>query len=238
MKKKKVIGVAMFLSLSLMLAGCSDGSMKKVKGSGVASAAQYEAYDRLNERKKLSYYKPFSLTEKIDLPEEVQSLRVEVPVEKLPFDVDEQLGYVVAFKDGDGEEAYELQQSYVHYDEYEDIDQYYQISIVETDKNPLAKAELPAGKDLVGNEFTKRTLHKETMLYEQKLTTDSALNYTYYHYDEKEDIIETVATAANEFYTYYNGKIYHIGYSLDGEDFDEDMHESLAVLTKDILLQQ
>lgn len=220
-----------------MLAGCSDLPMKKVKGIGVTSAAQFEHYDQLHEREKLTYYKPFSLTEKIDLPEEIQSLRVNVPIDRIPFEVDEQLGYVVSFKNPDGEVAYELQQSYIHYDEYGEVDQFYNLSIVEKSHDPLDQQDIQIGKDQVGNELTKRSLIKNTMLYEQKLTTDSALNYTYYAYDEDSKKVDLITTSANEFYTYYDGKIYHIGYSLDDETFDEDAHEQFAVLTKEILLQ-
>jgi len=39
---------------------------------------------------------------------------------------------------------------------------------------------------------------------------------------------------ANEFYSYYNGYVYHIGYQLDGDP--QEVQEKMAILARDFIL--
>ncbi|HLR10594.1 MAG TPA: hypothetical protein VK120_04370 [Sporosarcina sp.] len=229
---KKLLRIFLIIGMTLLLTSCSDIPLKAVKGSGVTSAEQFKSYDQLHERKIIAYYKPFSLKENIKLPEEVEKLRVDLPTKELPFTVDDELGYIVSFKDENGNRSYEFQQSYVQYDDYGEISSFYTISIIPSSDNPLEKIDIEAGKDLVGNELKEQLIAGSTPFFEQKLTTDSALNYTFFEYDEETKNVHTVKTQANEFYTYNNGNIYHIGYFVDHERFNKRAHKQLKKLTK------
>ena len=67
--------------------------------------------------------------------------------------------------------------------------------------------------DTVGNLLTDEKLIGEIPLYHQQITTSGGLIFKYYHYDVEKNRIHLIADSANEFYTYYNGIIYHIGYT-------------------------
>ena len=58
--------------------------------------------------------------------------------------------------------------------------------------------------------------------------------YTYYNYDETDKRIFQMTTRANEFYSYYNGYVYHIGYQLDGEP--QEVQEKWRSLQKILFL--
>lgn len=225
------------IGLMLVLAGCSDIPLNLVKGNGVTSAGQFNHYDKLDERTKLRYYEPFSLRKNTALPEEIEALKVVVPTTKLPFHVDEEIGNLVAFKDHNGDRKYELQQSYVNYDDYGEISSFYTIAAIQSTDNPLKNVDIQTDKDLIGNELIQEMLPGDIPFFGQRLTTDSALIYTYYTYDKESNKVSTTATAANEFYTYKDGIIYHIGYLMDEEKSSENTYEQLAELTKEVIFQ-
>lgn len=71
------------------------------------------------------------------------------------------------------------------------------------------------GTDSFGNKLTRYSLTDDTLLYHLQQTTDSGYVFKYFHYNESTNKINVTATMANEFYTYYNGFIYQIGYTGD-----------------------
>ena len=70
-------------------------------------------------------------------------------------------------------------------------------------------------RDTVGNELKKAELLTGVPVYQQ---------------------IRIVGTQANEFYAYYDGYIYHIGYSIDREKNDSDMQEKMLNLVREYIL--
>src|SRR5690606_27751736 len=101
---------------------------------------------------------------------------------------------------------------------------------------PLEGHEISDKMDWVGNELKKQHLTGDLPIYQQVLTTNSALLYRYYEYDEADNKITVIGTAANEFYAYYDGYIYHVGYLIDREKNDEKMQEKMLQLTREYIL--
>jgi len=148
--------------------------------------------------------------------------------------VDEERAYLVESKDRNGKIKNQVQLSYLGKDEYEQTNDFFIVSVTEADKNPLELYDMTGEVDSVGNKFKKEQLAENLSIYQQVLTTDSALVYRYY--DETDKGIVTVATAANEFYAYYNGYIYHIGYLLESEKNDAEMQEKMLQLVCEYIL--
>ncbi|MCS1392737.1 hypothetical protein NXZ77_14260 [Lysinibacillus boronitolerans] len=71
-------------------------------------------------------------------------------------------------------------------------------------------------------------------LYYREMLPERGYLYIYYNYDEAEKRIYQMATRANEFYSYYNGYVYHIGYQLDGDP--QEVQEKMAILARDFIL--
>lgn len=223
--------------MSLILVGCSIDKSKlvKVKGSGLTYSEYFKAYEGLDERKNVTYYKPFLLNEEeSSLPKQVKNTIPKIDLDKLPFQVDDERAYLVEWKDKNGEIKHQVQFSYLGKDEYEQVNDFFIVSVTEADKDPLEVHDMTNEIDSVGNKFKKEKLVENQFLYQQVLTTDSALVYRYY--DENDKGIITVATAANEFYGYYNGYIYHIGYLLDSEKNDAEMQGEMLQLAREYIL--
>ncbi|AUD13822.1 hypothetical protein CW734_09440 [Planococcus sp. MB-3u-03] len=68
------------------------------------------------------------------------------------------------------------------------------------------------------------------------LTTNSALLYRYYEYDAEEEQLNVVGTAANEFYSYHDGFVYHIGYLIERKRNTEQVQDNMLNLTRTIIL--
>lgn len=223
--------------MSSILLGCSIDKSKlvKVKGTSLTYSEYFKAYDDLDERKNVTYYKPFLINEaESSLPDQVRNTMNKLDPDKLPFKVDEAKAYLVTSKDKDGKVKNQIQLSYLSKDEYEQTDNFFIISVTESDENPLELYDKTDEFDTVGNKLKKEELTEGLPIYQQVLTTNGALLYKYYDEDGKG--IATVGTTANEFYAYYDGHIYHIGYLIDKEKNDEEMQEKMLQLVREYII--
>ncbi|MFP3321635.1 hypothetical protein R0K05_00940 [Planococcus sp. SIMBA_160] len=90
--------------------------------------------------------------------------------------------------------------------------------------------------DSVGNSFEKETLIGEDVIFQQILTIDSALLYRYYDFNETGERVSVVGTAANEFYSYHDGFVYHVGYLIDRQRNTEQVQDDMLNLTRNLIL--
>lgn len=225
--------------ITVFLFGCSvsETGLQEVEGVGLTYSEEFKEYDQLDERKDMKYYKPVPIDElKSYLPEQVKAAVNTIGSDRLPFQVDENKAFFITSKDKKGEIQNQIQLSYLSKSEYDQVRGFYIISITEVDENPLGNEDIPAGYDSIGNKLKKEMLTEDLPIYQQVLTTDSALLYTYYDYEETENRVMTVGTTANEFYAYYNGYVYHVGYSIDREKNDEEMQQKMLDLTREYIL--
>ncbi|WP_172372264.1 hypothetical protein [Sporosarcina jiandibaonis] len=240
LKKKIMKKVLPIIFISSILFGCSgnETNLEKVKGNSFTYSEYFHEYDGLDERENIQYYKPLSLNEvqSFSLPDEMKKVVNTIDQNRLPFKVDEEEFYFVTSKSKEGKEIRQGQVSYFERDEYGNIDEFFIISITESDRNPLENQDISTKVDSVGNKLKKERLRENLSIYQQVLTTDSALLYRFYDYDEDLKKVTVVATAANEFYAYYNGYIYHVGYLIDREKIDEEMQEKMLQLAREYIL--
>ncbi|HWI48368.1 MAG TPA: hypothetical protein VNU45_09130, partial [Rummeliibacillus sp.] len=210
---------------------------EEVKGVGLTYSEYFKTYDGLDERQNIKYYKPVPIDEvESSLSEQVKKAINTIDSNRLPFTVDDEKAYLITSKDENGKIKSQVQLSYLSKPEYDEVDDFFIISVTEVDENPLKRYDISDKYDSVGNELKEEILTEDLPIYQQVITTDSALLYTYYDYDETKNSIVTVGTAANEFYAYYNGYIYHIGYLIDKEKNNEEMQDKMLHLTREYIL--
>ncbi|MGN7410877.1 hypothetical protein [Sporosarcina sp. SAFN-010] len=222
---------------SSILLGCSidKSELIKVKGNGLTYSEYFKAYDGLDEREDITYYKPFLINEEgSSLPIQIKDTMNKIDSDKLPFKVDEEKAYLVESKDKNGKIKHQVQLSYLGMDEYEQTNDFFIVSVTEADKNPIELYDITDQVDSVGNKLIKEQLTENLSIYQQVLTTNSALLFTYY--EENENGIIATGTAANEFYAYYNGHIYHIGYLLDNEKNVTEMQKKMLQFVREYIL--
>ncbi|GAA0308787.1 transposase-like protein [Gracilibacillus halotolerans] len=236
-KKLLMVMFPIFL-ISFVLLGCSFNKTDfvQVKGDSITYSEYFKTYDGLDARENIKYYKPISI-DKVEssLPEPINNAITTFDSNRLPFTIDDEKAYLITSTDEDGNTKNQVQLSYFSRSEYDEVDDFFIVSITEVDENPLVDDILDK-YDTVGNAFKKEFLIEDLPIYQQVITTNSALLYKYYDYDETRNSIVTVGTAANEFYTYYNGYIYHVGYLIDKEKNNEEMQERMLHLTRDYIL--
>ncbi|MFJ8235716.1 hypothetical protein ACIQ34_08205 [Ureibacillus sp. NPDC094379] len=236
----KVIKVNfLFLMITSLLFGCSnnEGGLEKVKGVDVTYSEFFKTFDGLDERSNITYYKPLPI-EKIDstFPEQVGKDVKILDSKLLPIEIDEEKAFLVTFEDEEGEMKNQVQLSYLSKSEYDRVDNFFIISITEVDENPLEGYNLSDQYDTVGNKLKKEMLTEDLPIFQQVITSNSALLYRYYEYDEAKDQVGVVGTTANEIYSYNNGYVYHIGYLIDRKINTDKVQEEMLKITRDYIL--
>lgn len=237
-KKSLKLTLSIFFISSILL-GCSfdKEGFEKVKGDGLTYSEYFKMYDGLDERENIKYYKPVVSDEtESTLPEHVKTAINTIDSERLPFTVADEKAYLITFEDKNGKTKSQVQLSYLSKSDDGQVEDFFIISATDVDENPLKNYDISDKYDSVGNELKKEILTEDLPIYQQVITTDSALLYTYYDYDEKKNSIVTVGTAANEFYAYYNGYVYHIGYLIDKEKNTVEMQEKMLQLAREYIL--
>ncbi len=231
----------LIILMSFLLMACTvdQSQLEKVKGNSLTYSEYFKHYDRLDERENLQFYKPVSLDQVIlsELPNEMENMFKVIDTKVLPFEVDEEEVYFMTSKNNEGTEINQVQVSYLGKNEYDSVDDFFILSITEANQNPLLAYDIADEVDSTGNQLTKESLSEDLPIYHQNLTTDSALLYRYYDYDEKNKKVSTVGTAANELYAYYNGYIYHVGYLIGDEKNDANLANEMLQIFKDYILE-
>ncbi|MBD8070040.1 hypothetical protein [Bacillus sp. PS06] len=218
--------------------GCSNKgkAFEEVKGVALTYSEFFKPFDRLDERKKITYYKPIGIEElESFLPEQLTKEIMTIDSKKLPFEVDDAKVFLVSSEDDKGDVKNQVQLSYISKDE-NDVDGFFNISVTEVDENPIEGYPFSDEVDSVGNQFKKEILTDELPIFQQIITTNSALVYRYYESDESKERIVTVATSANEIYSYYNGFVYHIGYYIDSGKGNKEIHNEMLKLAREYIL--
>lgn len=209
----------------------------RVKGSGITHSEYFSQDDPLNQQKNVRYYQPVS---GYDAMREISSAMADtiypIQPEKLPFDANALDVYAVTSNTANGYLQNQLQFSYLQQSLDGEVHQFAIFTVMNVERNPLENIEFKSESvDTVGNKLKNEGLIDEYPLFHQILTTDSALIYQYYEFDEKEESIYTVATKANEFYTAYNGYVFHIGYQIDDMN-QEEVQERMVDLVREFVL--
>lgn len=238
-KTKLLIPILSALLMTLVCSGCSNtvNGLEGVEGTGLTYSENFNAYDGLDEREHVKFYKPEeaqpfppSILGEHQLPEK------EIDPDLLPFEVSEEHAYVVTSEDRAGKVTHQVQLSYLGKSEEGILDEFFIISVTEMDENPVENYEVAEATDSVGNRFEKQKLSGDDFIFQQVLTTNSALLYRYYEYDEAEEKLNVVGTAANEFYSYHDGFVYHVGYLIDRTKNTQKVQDNMLNLTRSIIL--
>lgn len=236
-RSKIVKPVLLLIIMIFMVIGCTSKEdetfLEKVKGTGFAYSEYFKSVDQQDERRNVTYYTPLSIDEMHNIaPNSIHP----IDLEKLPFQVNEQTAYVVTSEDENENRQNQVQLTYIHTDEYNQTEEFFIITVTELDENPLDKYDFSKQQtDTAGNELKKEILKDDIPIFHQVITTDGALAYRYYSYDEKNKQVSTVVTSANELYSYYNGYLYHVGYVTENKNTKE-VQEEILQLTREFIL--
>lgn len=168
----------------------------EIDGENVAYSENFKELDMQHIR-QLRYYN------EVPLEDFLQANHVTFPAVPAPFQ--RETGTVIAVNDG---YFTELQ---FH---FKAGDQFLNISMAPSVVDPINEEVLQNNLvDAAGNPIQLEQLNETTTLVKQKIQNGGGLVYKHYFYDEKREAINVIVTSANEFYSYANELIYHIGYN-------------------------
>ncbi|KMJ55475.1 hypothetical protein AB685_27030 [Bacillus sp. LL01] len=222
--------IIFLLSMGLGLTAChSDevSQLSKVEGADVTYSEMFKSYDRIDEYKEVKHYEPIQLG---DVPVELSQRLTEPLVnimlhEDLPFS--ERALYFNRIKNYEGDYVDQFQLSCWDLED----DQFFIVTITESPLNPFDQGAGEIGRvDIFGNEVRKHYLFSGDPVIHHIQQEESGQVFRYYQYDEEDEIVRTVTTRAHELYTYYDGYIYHFGYSVKAEE--EDYHKTILRLAR------
>jgi hypothetical protein len=239
---KIFVNILFLLLLVSSLVACTSNEnisfLKEVKGTGFTYSQYFKSVDDLDDRKNGSFYQPLSFEEVTKIiPDSMKDSVNLINTNDLPFNVSGEIAYLVKSKDEGGNVQHQVQFTYLNNDSYGNSNEFVIISITEAKENPLTKYDFSDEKyDTVGNELREEIIKDGIPMYNQIITSNSALTYKYYDYNEEENLVTIVATAANELYGYYKGHIYHVGYLIDGNKNNEEVQGQMLQLTRDFIL--
>lgn len=232
--------ILLLLGLNVVLMGCTnketEPSLTKVEGEGLQYSEYFKSVDELDKRENVTYYKPLPIETMVQLaPESMENAVQLIDWEELPFEVNQQVAYLNTSKDKEGNIQTQVQLTYLSEDSYGSTDDFFILTVTEVEESPLEKYDFSNEKvDTIGNELRKEILTDEIPIFHQVITENSALIYSYYNYLDNR--ISLTVTNANEFYGYYNGHLYHAGYSIEGKNNSVEVQEKLLQLTREFML--
>ncbi|MFJ8066425.1 hypothetical protein ACIQYS_17650 [Psychrobacillus sp. NPDC096426] len=242
MTRNKIIKpILLLLIMVFTVIGCAnkeeEEALTKVTGIGLSYSEYFKSVDAQDERKNVAYYMPLPIDEMLNVaPNSIQNTVHPIDPKKLPFEVNEQKAYLVTSINEKGNLQNQLQFTYLHNNEYEQPEEFFILSVTEVDENPLDKYDFSKEQaDTVGNELRKEKLIDDIPIFHQVITTDGALTYRYYSFDEKEKRLVTVVTTANELYGYYNDYLYHVGYSTKNNN-KKEVQDKIFQLTRAFIM--
>ncbi|QPA56004.1 hypothetical protein [Lysinibacillus sphaericus] len=190
----------------------------------------------LSQAKNIKYYAPLQGFEAMQSVGTLLGNAVHLTKsENLPFKPNIQEVYAVTSKMDDGSQQTQFQFSFKE-KSYTGVDlQYINFTVTNVDRNPLADYVKSQNiEDTADIKISNVALNFMNPVLFREMTPNQGFPYIYYNYDAADKRIYQMTTRANEYYSYYNGYVYHIGYQLNGDP--QEMQEEMATIVKEFIL--
>lgn len=190
----------------------------------------------LSQGKNIKYYAPLQGFEAMQsVATSMRDVVHLIEPENLPLKATIQEVYAVTSEMQDGSLQTQFQFSFKE-KSHAGVDvQYINFTVTNINYNPLASYDKAKNmKDTLGLEVSNIGLNFMNPLYYREMSPVRGGEYIYYNYDEADKRIYQMTTRANEYYSYNNGYIYHIGYQLAGDP--QEVREKVAILAKEFIL--
>ncbi|WP_418301079.1 hypothetical protein [Lysinibacillus fusiformis] len=190
----------------------------------------------LSQAKNIKYYAPLQGFEAMQSVATFLENAVHLTnSENLPFKPNIHEVYAVTSKMDDGSQQTQFQFSFKE-KSYTGVDlQYINFTVTNVDRNPLADYVKSQNiEDTAGIKVSNVALNFMNPVLFREMTPNQGFPYIYYNYDATDKRIYQMTTRANEYYSYYNGYVYHIGYQINGDS--REIQEKMAIIVKEFIL--
>ena len=204
----------------------------EVEGKDTAFSQFFPISLYLSQAKNIKYYAPLQGFEAMQSVANLLGNAVHLTnSENLPFKPNIQEVYAVTSKMDDGSQQTQFQFSFKE-KSYTGVDlQYINFTVTNVDRNPLADYVKSQNiEDTAGIKVSNVALSFMNPVLFREMTPNQGFPYIYYNYDATDKRIYQMTTMANEYYSYYNGYVYHIGYQLNGDS--QEIQEKMEIIVK------
>ncbi|WP_455644610.1 hypothetical protein [Lysinibacillus xylanilyticus] len=209
----------------------TDLFQTEVEGKETTFSQFFQIADQLDHRENIKFYAPLQSFEAMQAVAATMENAVHlIDPENLPFKSNIQEVYAVTSDMQGGSLQKQFQFSYKEKSLTGVDRQYIIFTVTNVNYNPLINYKFMEGNQ---EEITNVGLNFMNPLYYRAMTPDKWFAYSYYNYDEADKRIYRMSTRANEFYTYYKGYIYHIGYQLNGDQ--QEAQEKMVELAREFI---
>lgn len=208
----------------------------EVEGKDTAFSQFFPISLYLSQAKNIKYYAPLQGFEAMQSVANLLGNAVHLTnSENLPFKPNIQEVYAVTSKMDDGSQQTQFQFSFKE-KSYTGVDlQYINFTVTNVDRNPLVDYVKSQNiEDTAGIKVSNVALSFMNPVLFREMTPNQGFPYIYYNYDATDKRIYQMTTRANEYYSYYNGYVYHIGYQLNGDS--QEIQEKMDIIVKEFIL--
>ncbi|MBX8944269.1 MULTISPECIES: hypothetical protein [Lysinibacillus] len=214
----------------------TDLFQTEVEGKDTAFSNFLPLANYLSQAKDIQYYAPLQGLEAMQsVATSLEDVVHLTDPENLPFQPNIQEVYAISAKMEDGSQQTQFQFSYKEKSSTGVDLQFINFTVTNVKYNPLASyVKSKSMEETLGMKVSNIGLNFMNPLFYREMSPEQGYVYTYYNYDETDKRIFQMTTRANEFYSYYNGYVYHIGYQLDGNP--QEVQEKMAILARDFIL--
>ncbi|WP_155593795.1 hypothetical protein [Lysinibacillus cavernae] len=214
----------------------TDLFQTEVEGTATTYSQYFQLADQLNQRENIKFYAPLQGFKAMQEVATTMGDAVHlIDPENLPFKANIQEVYAVTSDMKDGSLQKQFQFSYKE-KSLTGVDlQYVHFTVTNVASNPLANREITENiESIEGSNLKNVGINFINPMYYREMTPELGFVYMYYNYDEAAKRIFHMTTRANEFYTYYNGYVYHIGYQLNGDR--QKVQEKMTSIVREFIL--
>ncbi|MFC9541122.1 hypothetical protein ACFTQ7_14690 [Lysinibacillus sp. NPDC056959] len=211
----------------------TDLFQTEVEGTETTFSQYFPIADQLHHRENIKFYAPLQGFEAMQTVAATMGDAVHlIDPETLPFKSNIQEVYAVTSDMQDGSLQKQFQFSFKQKSLTGVDRQYINFTVINVDHNPLVYYKVTDSQDFSG-EITNIGLNFMNPLYFRAMTPDQGFAYVYYNFDAAGKRIYQMSTRANEFFTYYNGYVYQIGYQLNGDQ--QEAQEKMVALAREFI---
>ncbi|OXS76259.1 hypothetical protein B1B04_04545 [Lysinibacillus sp. KCTC 33748] len=205
----------------------------EVEGTETTFSQYLQIADELHHRENIKFYEPLQGFEAMQAVATTMGDAVHlIDPKNLPFKSNIQEVYAVTSEMRDGSLQKLFQFTYKEKSLTGVDRQYINFTVTNVDHNPLVNYKFKDSQDFSG-EIKNVGLSFMNPLYFRAMTPDKGFAYSYYYYDAAGKRIYQISTRANEFYTYYNGYVYQIGYQLNGDQ--QEAQEKMVAIAREFI---
>jgi hypothetical protein len=190
----------------------------------------------LQEREQVRYFAPESIEKGLQcIPEQMRKKIHTISKAELPFTVGVARSNIVTSWNANNRLVFQIQFSYFkNTDSYNsNFKEFFTISATQYPKNPFLNETVRKTyeTDFLKGNYEILTLVGELPLYRVEKPNDWTRMFDFYIYNEKEKKIDKKTTGACEYYTWYNGVIFRIGFKMNMSSKDAE------ALVREIILK-